>query len=801
MKVSDALTGALLWEGVVLETGFGADVRFSTNGPGQHGPNDIILPTDGFFVLSFSSFSSTCIPPLAPSSTPPIHYAWAAGGAGRALGSFYYPVPSVTPGEGGGYVDTDFLLKVGPSGFELDVRSHAWNGGTLPDLTAHLGEEGWTLPYDAPALCAATPAGCVSSPSGWQFIAAGVQVQPMPGGGERLLPDHTFRGTVDIPTTWPAQTWTTDDLALRFRPATRLNVLGTLNATDVTMTALEPADGWLGVRYNANSSGSLTDVTVERVGQPWTGEAPWTGSAITITNASPSLANVTIQSPASPNSGGVRVNGANAVPMIRDLHAEGLTGNAVQVTGGARTDLVRGELLTNAGGVVASGVKVDGQESAQTIVYFVPDFDVTGGDYRGPIITGSTGQGVSATTSAEIRFGAPTSPVHGYARVIDNEGRGMNAGSGAALYAGTATVYQRNSIFDNGGTSATGNVRATGAGSRAYVECNWWNTATPTNADFRTGQTNGGTLVLTAYLTANPVTVSNPPCVSINITEDSRLAGTAFSAATESSALRRDSTMTARLLAAVEATPAVALAALTELVADAPESEEAAAAVGEIGSLAGRENGPDGARAALGALSGHTLAPLRVAAWQALVVSRAATGDAAGALAATDALIAEGAVVPAEAARVSLHAAMGDTTAAVTALERLEAAAPGSVEAAVARATLGMGPDPFADDLRETMPETMYARSGASPASAALRVAPNPASTLATITLSLDAPSEVHITVHDLLGRVVAVVAGGVLEAGEHRADVPVSSLAPGVYVVRAVAGGAVQTTRLTVAR
>jgi len=117
----------------------------------------------------------------------------------------------------------------------------------------------------------------------------------------------------------------------------------------------------------------------------------------------------------------------------------------------------------------------------------------------------------------------------------------------------------------------------------------------------------------------------------------------------------------------------------------------------------------------------------------------------------------------------------------------------------LARAYLGMGPDPFADDAR--VAGATYARSGETTGAAGLMVAPNPASAAATLTLELDAASEVHVTVHDLLGRVVALVTGDVLEAGTHRADVAVSGLAPGVYILRAVVGDAVQTTRLTVTR
>ena len=76
---------------------------------------------------------------------------------------------------------------------------------------------------------------------------------------------------------------------------------------------------------------------------------------------------------------------------------------------------------------------------------------------------------------------------------------------------------------------------------------------------------------------------------------------------------------------------------------------------------------------------------------------------------------------------------------------------------------------------------------------------PNPARGSAALTLA--SAADVRVTVHDLLGRTVATLAVGALEVGTHRADVPVGALPAGVYVVRAVVGGAVQTARLTVAR
>ncbi len=86
-----------------------------------------------------------------------------------------------------------------------------------------------------------------------------------------------------------------------------------------------------------------------------------------------------------------------------------------------------------------------------------------------------------------------------------------------------------------------------------------------------------------------------------------------------------------------------------------------------------------------------------------------------------------------------------------------------------------------------------------------LAVGPNPAGAATTVRLTLVEVSDVTVTVYDLLGRGVATPMQGTFTAGEHRASLDTSGLAPGVYVVRAranTAGGAVvQTARLTVTR
>ncbi len=79
---------------------------------------------------------------------------------------------------------------------------------------------------------------------------------------------------------------------------------------------------------------------------------------------------------------------------------------------------------------------------------------------------------------------------------------------------------------------------------------------------------------------------------------------------------------------------------------------------------------------------------------------------------------------------------------------------------------------------------------------------PNPASGVTTATLTLARPAHVLAVVYDALGR-EALVAYDQLAVGRVDVRVDTTRLAPGVYVLRAVAtdGSAVQAQRFTVAR
>jgi hypothetical protein len=78
-----------------------------------------------------------------------------------------------------------------------------------------------------------------------------------------------------------------------------------------------------------------------------------------------------------------------------------------------------------------------------------------------------------------------------------------------------------------------------------------------------------------------------------------------------------------------------------------------------------------------------------------------------------------------------------------------------------------------------------------------LAVSPNPFRGEAAVTLTLTEPAEVTVALYDGLGRRVALLHEGALGAGSHALPLP-AALPPGVYAVRAIAGGAVAARTVT---
>src|SRR5690606_23019616 len=78
---------------------------------------------------------------------------------------------------------------------------------------------------------------------------------------------------------------------------------------------------------------------------------------------------------------------------------------------------------------------------------------------------------------------------------------------------------------------------------------------------------------------------------------------------------------------------------------------------------------------------------------------------------------------------------------------------------------------------------------------------PNPSTGRTTITYDVPKAAAVRLAVYDALGREVAVLVDGEVEAGRHEASLDAATLAPGVYLVRLSAGAFTATRRVTVVR
>ena len=74
---------------------------------------------------------------------------------------------------------------------------------------------------------------------------------------------------------------------------------------------------------------------------------------------------------------------------------------------------------------------------------------------------------------------------------------------------------------------------------------------------------------------------------------------------------------------------------------------------------------------------------------------------------------------------------------------------------------------------------------------------PNPFNPSTTIEFSLPASSQVSLMVYDLLGREVATLVNGRLDAGLHSMQFDGSQLTSGIYMYRLQAGDQVQTRKL----
>jgi len=106
----------------------------------------------------------------------------------------------------------------------------------------------------------------------------------------------------------------------------------------------------------------------------------------------------------------------------------------------------------------------------------------------------------------------------------------------------------------------------------------------------------------------------------------------------------------------------------------------------------------------------------------------------------------------------------------------------------------------FVDDVRVTasVPVSVGDESASLPTAIGLgQPYPNPFNSTAMIPLELSAHARVELSVFDVLGRRVATLVDGALEAGSHRIAWNAEDVAAGVYFVRLQAAGEMQTRKM----
>ncbi|MEM8601333.1 MAG: T9SS type A sorting domain-containing protein, partial [Bacteroidota bacterium] len=99
-------------------------------------------------------------------------------------------------------------------------------------------------------------------------------------------------------------------------------------------------------------------------------------------------------------------------------------------------------------------------------------------------------------------------------------------------------------------------------------------------------------------------------------------------------------------------------------------------------------------------------------------------------------------------------------------------------------------PEPVSNDEDGPLPTTL-----------ALDAYPNPVRGTATFAYTLPETGQATLTVYDVLGRRVAVLADEVQAAGTHRATLATGRMASGIYVAVLATDAGQQTRRLTVLR
>ena len=592
---------------------------------------------------------------------------------------------------------------------------------------------------------------------------------------------------------------------------------GSLYAEGTTFAALNPTNGWGGIRVIGSDS-ALDDVVIEGV----SGGPSGAGASLAYIDSEPDISNSVIRNTVGPGVDGVYLGGAAQVGTIEEVIIQNVSGNGIGLSGEFdQLRFIDNNLLNNVGHGFYFGYGSAG---------FLED----------NLAQDNGGQGLDAY-DASVFLDEDYNGASGYNVFSSNDTGGVLARAGAVVQGGKNIRYRNNSLLENGqpgaqwydptGTKEGPDAWARDAGTVAYLQRDWW--GRPANPDTTTcaaipcagGYT--GTLFVDPMLASAPSggnLVSNGEGGSAVLLVSSSFAPPSSFTVGGSTPIDEGPTAARAMLldageAAGDGRRAEALGILQAAVIAYPGNPAGAVAVTETGQLVTEHafwGGEDVSTEALASLEAWAAkgSPHRARALAALAKAQAAVGDRAGALATAATLAAEpdpAASLEGHVARFHLLLASASRSGyaeAANALSALERIAPGSEEAAWARHALtieaGAEVAGAAPGLAEASIVSSAKTNGSGGVAEGLRLSvwPNPSAGVATVALALpeDADAEARVVVYDARGREVAVLHEGSLAAGAHRLRMS-ATLPSGTYLVRAQLGDAVLTRTLTVLR
>ncbi len=579
-------------------------------------------------------------------------------------------------------------------------------------------------------------------------------------------------------------------------------VEGGFSASSTTFGPIDPAQTWNG--FAVGGTFDATGVTVERAATGVTvfepGTASITGSTLRSNGVGldvrsaegATVSGSTVES----NGDGILVGfidcaiGGAACPCRGTCYGDlTLTSSSVSNNIGEGVRLVDATARIDRTTISSNG-ELGLALSNATVDPFYP-FNVveSNGDYGAAVVAGSD------LTMSPIVNGFGTN------RIAGNATTEILLYTGGYAFLGNSTVNGRNSVYDTGGLLLRNLTSTTAQAVNTY-----WDTLTPGTAGAFAGPV--------AYVPVSECdyTVSPPSCLTLS----GQRGGYATAGGVEGPGMEMRSGTEGGLdspetLVSLIASTRAALAA-------APASGEAPTLIYELGALHRLDRGDAlGEWAQTAALLETLRAVLaepevpeteRATAEAALEVEAvAALGqedyDAAAELVAAWAPLAESEAVGRvlALAGASLEAAEGRYAEAASAVEAVAAGEPDEGAQAALRSVAGFYARRAGDGGRVAGPVGGSRGTEAAVPAASLVVYPNPARGAATVALALPEAAEARVVVFDVLGRRVAVLADGPVEAGTHRFGLDATALPSGVYVVRATGEAFTASQRITVVR